>query len=712
MDDYAEDAPAEDAVDAEAAPSDESERALVEKLFKRIKADKEHHSKAFERMREDMTLARLGRSKDWPERNYTANITGRYIAQKVATLYAKNPKAIARRRETLDFAVWDETPESVMLAFQTIQQAQTMASAPPMVDPMTGMPMQPEMPPGYEEALALMADFQQGMQRRQQIKRMGKTMEILFAHALREQAPLDFKSAAKRMVKRAATTGVGYVEVQFQRAMGADPTISARLVDAQARIAHLQDMSADMLEDGDDLSAEMLELQTAIAALQAEPQIVVKEGLVFDYPASTRVIPDKLCTSLVGFVGARHLSVEIPMTRDQVENTFNVSLKEARSSRYSTSDNAEQGDTFEKPGEDRMCVYKHFDKVTGLVYYLCDGYPKMLRPGAPPDVKVDNFFPLLAVTFNDVEDEKELFPPSDVRLIKSMQDEWNRSRQGKTDHRVFARPRMAAAKGVLDQESQDALASLEAFSVALLNLPPGAKVADVLQAIQVPGVDPNLYDVNEIMSDMQVVVGAQQAQLGGVSNSTATEAGIAANSTATASGSNIDDMDGFLTRLARMSGQVLLREMTPEYVQKVVGPGALWPTLDDQTIAEELFLEVEAGSTGKPNQAMEIANWERLLPSLLQMPSINPLWLAKETLRRLDDRMDLTEAIAAQFPAIVAQNRMAQPMTDPANDPNQQGQEGGDKNATPQGQDGSQAPMGNNQGAPPGEVLPGAGPPV
>lgn len=74
------------------------------------------------------------------------------------------------------------------------------------------VPAQPQLPPGFAEAQALIADFQQGMAYRKQIDKVGKTLEILFARALRDQAPLTFKESAKQMVRRAATCGVGYVD--------------------------------------------------------------------------------------------------------------------------------------------------------------------------------------------------------------------------------------------------------------------------------------------------------------------------------------------------------------------------------------------------------------------------------------------------------------------------------------------------------------------
>ena len=95
--------------------------ALVKQILQTIKADKKHHEKAFKRMRRDMQVAMWGAEKDWGEDKYRANIAGRHVKQKTAALYAKNPKATAGRRETLDYAVWDENPQSLMLAYQTIQ---------------------------------------------------------------------------------------------------------------------------------------------------------------------------------------------------------------------------------------------------------------------------------------------------------------------------------------------------------------------------------------------------------------------------------------------------------------------------------------------------------------------------------------------------------------------------------------------------------------
>lgn len=705
----------------------EAEKALVRKTAKKIKDDRRYHGPAFVKMREDMHMARHGRTKDYPVEWYVANLCGRHIKQKTASLYAKNPKAVARRRETIDFTIWDENPKSLELAMKTIQTA-TQALAPPVdpnagqpaVDPTTGGPVAPTMPPEYEEAFttaqATLADFQQGMKKRAMIQKIGKTLEILFAQALREQKPLDFKTGAKQLVRRATATGVGYVELGFQREYGPRPAMLEKLADYRARLDHLRVLTEKTVDDDNPLLSddpEIAELQAAVTALQAEPEIVVREGLIIDFPQATRVIPDKLCKQLVGFVGSRHVTIEYMYTCDEVREIFNVDLEKGYTGYSQNGKSSEQPDnpatsvtpddsSSYKPagkGNGLVCVWKHYDKAAGLVYYLADGCDKWLRPAAAPDVFVEDFWPVYALTFNEVESEDELFPPSDVRLMKDQQMDYNRSRQGQREHRKAARPRWTYPHGSIEKEDAENLAKAEAFTATPINLPPGVKLADMLNVVPVPGVDPNLYETSQLFTDIQMVVGSSEAQFGGTAKATATESSIAANASASSDGSSIDDLDAFLTVVARASGQILLKEMSEEQVMAICGPGAVWPHMTLAQIADEIFLEVEAGSTGKPNQAVEINNWKEMLPFLIQMPGISPNWLARETVRRLDDNADLTEALSADMPSIMAQNGLAQISTgNPATDPNAQGGEGAANAPTPGSQTpGSGPAFGSNQ---------------
>jgi hypothetical protein len=158
--------------------------------------------------------------------------------------------------------------------------------------------------------------------------------------------------------------------------------------------------------------------------------------------------------------------------------------------------------------------------------------------------------------------------------------------------------------------------------------------------------------------------------------------------------SNVDDLEDFLGELARSTGQVLLEQMDQQTVMKIAGPGAVWPQLAVNEIASELMLEVEAGSNGRPNKAIQMQNFERIAPILLQIPGMNPEFMAKEALKRMDDGMDITDAIRAALPSIVAMNAQKQlaPGGDPAADPNLQGSAGATNVAPAPGAPGADGP--------------------
>ena len=123
-----------------------------------------------------------------------------------------------------------------------------------------------------------------------------------------------------------------------------------------------------------------------------------------------------------------------------------------------------------------------------------------------------------------------------------------------------------------------------------------------------------------------------------------------------------------------------------------------------------MLLEIEAGSMGRPNAAQEIAAAQRLYPLLIQLPGINPEFLAKELIRRLDDRLDMTQAFQTTMPSIVALNGMAQASAPGAGAPAGAGQgpQGASNSAKPEEPSPGGAPDQTQQltGAPP----PGASP--
>jgi hypothetical protein len=656
-----------------------SRAALVKKWHGAITSAKKHWEVSFKQMREDMDFLA---GDQWPgeidkKNKYVANITQRHVQQRVAALYAKNPKAVVRRRKTMDFTVWDEKAATLMGA----QQQMSVGMITPQLE-------------------ALLADVTQGIQKRQMYDRVARTMEIVFAYALTEQQP-SFKAQMKQLVRRVCATGVGYVKLGFQRVMEKRPEDVDKITDITQQLATLERLTADST-DGKTTSvqAEAEQLRLLLADLQARPDVIVKEGLAFDFPQANTIIPDPRCRNLRGFVGAQWVAQEFILDINDIKEIYKVDISGGYRPYINVNDSSTIQTAMEKDRERKMCcVWEIYNKADGLKYVVAEGYKDFLVEPTEPEVKLERFWPFFTLSFNDVENDRKIFPPSDVALIRPMQKEYNRARQALREHRIANRPKTAVPAGMLDESDVEKLQTHPANAVITLNaLQPGQSVDSVLQVIKNPPIDPNLYDTEVIFSDVQRVSGSQEANLGGTGTGTATESSIAESSRMSSLQSNVDDLDDMLTDLARASGQVMLMEMSDQTVKQIAGPGSVWPVMTANEVAQELFLEVEAGSSGRPNQAVELANFEKIAPTLLQIPGIDPVWIAKQAIIRLNDKLDVTDAITDSMQSVVAMNSARQPSTgNPQTDPNLQGAQGA-QNALP-------AP----QGPPPSGAYPAPG---
>ena len=683
------DAPPEETSGVQRSEPDapEARRKLVEQWADRLRRAKTHHEPAFKRMRKDMKFVRglqWHGQKDTDDPRYVANLTLRHLTNKVAALYAKNPKAVAQRRKRIDFEMWDGNPESLMQAQQVVQMAMQTNDPMAMQSPEVAMSME------------LMQDVQRGMEYRNQIDRIGSTLEIVYEHQLSQQQP-DFKKQMKQLIRRAATTGVGYVKLGYYRMDEKSPDHEGRIADLRQQLAVVEQRLADLQDDelhADQAEAE--ELREMLEALTHEESAFVREGLDVDFPSATSIIPDPLCRQLDGFLGARWVAQEYLLTPDQVQQHYDVDVKSAFRSYQVPKEESVDGarpdpdqDSPSSESEDeesrkagRVCVWEIYDRVSGLVYHVADGYPDFLREPHSPYCKLEQFFPFFVLTLNEVEDEGSLFPPSDVQLIRPMQEEHNVSRQRMREHRDAARPKHAAPRGKLSEQDKQLLQYGDAHSVVELDgMQTGDNIQQILQAVPVAPIDPNLYETGSVFDDILKAAGTQEANMGGASGATATETSVAEASRQTAMGSNTDDLDDFLTEIARNAGYILLSEMSADKVSEIAGPGAVWPEVTADEIAKDLWLTVRAGSSGKPNKSQEIQNFERLAPILMQVPGISPQWLAREAIERLDDRIEMEEAFHEGLQSITAMNHQTQPdMGEPGDTQNDQagaGEQGG-----------------------------------
>jgi hypothetical protein len=676
--------------------------ALVTRWLKDIEEARKHWEADYKRMRRNMQFAG---GKQWPgqtenDDRFMVNLVQRVLKSTVASLYAKNPTVVMKRRDKLDFVLWDGRVESAAQAQQTLLIAtQALAAKPELLKNPEAAAMMAEV----EQAKALLADIQQGTERRKMIDKVGKTLVAVVSYFLSESEP-TFKLQMKQMMRRCRTTGVGYVKLGYQRLMELSEAQGARIADHADRLAVIGRLTADAADgETDPNAAEAEELRLAIAAIQAEPEKIIREGLVFDFPHSTRIIPSVSTEKLMGWVGSDWVAEEIMLTPNRIKEVYGVDIGTAFKS-YRTVPGSPTGGETRRIADRKdglACVYHVYDKATGMQLVVCEGYPDFLKEPGTPDVFIEQFFPYFPVTFNDMEEEGRLFPKSDVELLLHIQKEFNRSKEALRQHRIANRPLYVSPNGSFEEDEVKSLQNYPAHAVIALNgIEKGRPASDVLAPVTKINIDPNLYETNSLFEDMQRVTGNAEANLGGTAGSTATESTIAETSRQGSVGLDSDDLDDMLTALFRSAGSVLLTELKAEAVKEIAGVGAVWPELSRAEIAKEVWLEVKAGSSGRPNQARDAANFERVYPLLVQIPGVSPRWLAEVAIAIADDNVDMEDAIIEGLPSIMAQNALVQPPTgDPASDPSSQGDKGGENKAKPK------AAGDNGQPA-----FPGAGP--
>lgn len=655
-------------------------KALVKKWVKTVKADKKHWEKDFQRMEVCVQLAAEGAAKEWVDaEKYVVPITNRHINQAVATLYARNPKAVAKRKSKLLYQIWDEDPQSLQAAMMAVQPPVDPVTGAPLVDPVTMMPPAPD-----PNAVALIEEVMAAKQQLLMYDRLGRTMELLFDYFLGEQ-DLGYREEIKAVVRRAKVTCVGYIKLGFQRQLKPDPDVSAGIADVTSKIARIETLMASgegkMLEPE---SANIEELRLLLADLQAQPELIVREGPVLSFPASNEIIPDKKTRHLKTFAGAGHVTQEFHMTPERVFEVYGVDIKKGGFDAYKRDD--KKGDETNDTTE--ACIWEVQDKDNGQTFTICDGYPDFLKEPAEPDVKIERFWTLFPLVFNEAEGR--VFPISDVWAVRHMQREYNNAREGLRNHRIANQPKYPVRQGMLSEIDKQKLGSAASHEIIEINTAdPSVEPSKVLKPMEHAAIDPALYETESMFQDVQRTVGAQEANLGGTSGATATETSIAENSRMSASADNIDDLDTMLSQLAKAMGQLMLLELDIQTVQEIAGPGAVWPQVQPrrEEIAKDLLLEIEAGSSGRPNKAAELANLERAMPSIVQIPGFNPVPLGKKYARLLD--LDVTDAYVEGLPSIVAMNQMTKPVmgagADPQKNPNNQGGEGGNNAPKPAG---------------------------
>lgn len=663
--------------DSEPPETDElcADRAQVKLWQKRIVEAKKKWRPDFNRMKSNMEFTG---GLQWPNQvdlhddRYSCNLTLRLVNQKVATLYARNPTAEVTRRKQLDYQVWDGDINSLMPA---LQQASAMVGS-------GGM-----LPPDLE---MLLQDVQAGKQRARLVHQVCDTLNVIYQYFVDVQKP-DFKEQAKAMVRSAVICSVGYVRpiycsdsnTQYHSVSSVDT-----LATKQARIQRAKEILERRKEDElDDSDAEMATLKSLVMSIGASQSLQdedkLPERLEFDFPMATSIIVDTRCRNLKEFVAARWIAQEYILPVDEVNALFMVDIDTGSSEGKATDYQISNDTLLVQPNPDQagnddpfkrhmVSLYEIFDYNSKTRCFVVTGWKDYIVHPEPLFPSVSGFWPIQALVFNDTvvdpDTRASIYPPSDVDLVRSAQKEWNRTRNALRDQRNANAPKYVVRKGYLTDEDILKLKNAEPNAVIQLEgIPPDVEPSKFVQVLQVAEIDPKVYDTAPLEQDLMLSGGAQQANIGPAQpNVTATVGTIAEQSRMTVSSSNIDDLDGVLSRTAQGSCEMLLRALPSEYAKRIAGPGAVFPSATREDFVNEIQISIKAASSGRPNKAVEIANFQQIAPILLQSGA-NPFSVIEEGVRRLDDSLDVTKFLPINQPMGAPQAPGAQQGSPPTN---------------------------------------------
>lgn len=635
------------------------EQEEVKLWLAKIAKDKEKFDPDFKLMRQAMEFV-YGYQWEGQDRldtdQYTVNMTLRMVNQKVANLYARNPQVEIKREERMDYVLWDGNLTELQNCFQRVEQGMMTGTAVP-------------------QDIALIQDWYTADIRKAMIDRICDSAQKVIMKQINNHHP-EFKEQLKQMVRRVIISRVGYIKVRLCRNDYDEKILSTvtQPNDVRYRMDRARSI-AEQIEDGtvSNDGAQAEEIKSLLNSIASSPDdSYIGQYLEYDFPSSLSIIPSSRTRSIKEWIASDYITQMYQVPLSTVNALFDLNIQPGGQIREVGCETDSMPPSGIEKGQGRaelirdpiVYLYEVFNHEQKNHFFVLEGYRGYIVAPEPLYPEVSGFWNIFALTFNDtetlVDGKASCFPPSDVELMMNAQREWNRTQDARRDSRNASLPRYMCRKGLLSAEDMEAIRECKPNHIAeLIGVLPESKLSEIFMAFPTQPIDEKLYETLPMATDMQMAVGMQEANFGPApSNVTATVGTIAEQSRLTVSSSNVDDLDGLLTRVARASFELVVRGMSPETVKRIAGPGAAWPTLDLEDYLNEIVVKIKAASSGRPNQAIKQQQKQILAPLLMQAGA-NPFGIIKWLARDMEDELNIEELLPIQ-PADVS--AMAQTM--------------------------------------------------
>ena len=622
--------------DGQEGETPQAELDLVKKLSDEYKVARAFDRPAHKAIARDRKYASGIATADWA---VSANLLGSYIDILVSFIYARNPKVGIRPAE------------------QTGQAAQ----------------------------------------RDRQL--FAKTLQIVTQRLWKDG---KLKKCMKRVVRSGFSNGIGWFKAVMLFDTLKDPVVEHDLNDVRDNLQRVRAAEEALFEPdppGPQISreAKLKELELHMEGLTAKLEIVLRKGMAIDFVPSeqlqvwvdVRDIDDYLescCIANEIYVLKSEVRAKFPRLTEEDLRTATTYYQKApqnygerdtagpsapmgielagqdtqgfgtvtEASQFSTSQSyaGVNSDASGRPTEYAKII-EAWDRRDNHVKTMLEGCKKWAKEPYTPQFASSRFFPYFKVDFFPVDGER--FPQSLTWRLMKLQDEYGsvRSNGRLTRQRSIPATLFNAAQ-IEEQDMTKISTSTQAEFVGVKPQDPASDLRTLFAEKPMPRVDPDLFDTSQIIGDMEKLSGVQEAlQTSQTVQKTATQADIEQSGFAARTTAERDCVEEALSDFARYTAELALQGLVRKDVVKIAGPLAFWPEgLPLEAITSLLDIDIEAGSTGRPNTAQEREAWITILPLVKELIMLilqtqgTPMAqayteLLRETLTRFDDRIDI-----------------------------------------------------------------------
>lgn len=520
-----------------------------------------------------------------------------------------------------------------------------------------------------------------------------ETLQIVISRMWKDAR---LKKTMRKVVRSTLSVGVGWFKALVYSETKRNPQVEKQLGDARDNVEQIEAIKKTLADDGQDTAeydAKITEINNLMTGLQAQVEVIVKRGMCIDFCRAEDIQVSLDVADTDEYLSADWISNDMyirkaaaaarfPALTDEDIKSANVYYQRQTGAGQVTQSTSQIGEPsaegqftretlpdVQKSGGkaiEFVKVIELWDHRDDLIKTMIDGVKKWaVAPYAPPQAS-SRFYPYFRLSF--FESDGARHPQSLSWRLHKLQDEYASTRSAGVLTRRRSIPGTVFNRGQLSPEDARKIETSEHLEMIGIDLTdPSLRLEQVITAKPVPRVDPMLFDTQPCQRDMEVISGVQEAQQQAITTQkTATEAEIQQGGFKARTGADRDEEEEMLNDLAQYSAELAIQSVDAEQAQRYAGPLAFWPVgMNVQDILSMLEVEIQAGTTGKPQQRADKEAWATLLPLVQQMMAQIPVLdmqnpplamayrnLLKETLRRLDDRLNVDSLIPPPPPQI------------------------------------------------------------